>query len=58
MKYWKKNLGKYMNVIITPEDLLTNRNLRRFRNVRTFFIFFNPVISAAILISMLFTGVI
>lgn len=58
MKYWKKNLGKYMNATVRPEDLLVNRNLRRFRNVRTFFMFFNPVASAIILISMLFAGVI
>ncbi len=58
MKYWKKDLGKYMNTTVAPEEFLTNRNLRRFRNIKTFFIFFNPVASAVILISMLFTGVI
>lgn len=58
MKYWKKNLGKYMDVTVRLEDMLANRNLRKFRNIRTFFIFFNPVASAVILISMLFAGVI
>lgn len=57
MKYWKKNLGIY-NTVITPDQMRSNRNLRRFRNVRTFFIFFNPLASAVILISMLFTGMI
>lgn len=57
MKYWKKNLGKYMEVTITGDDLRNNRNLRLFRRIRTFFIFFNPMVSI-ILLSMLFTGVI
>lgn len=57
MKYWKENLAKYMKVQITREDLMNNRNLRRFKRIRTFFTFFNPALSL-VLLSMLLTGVI
>lgn len=57
MKYWKKNLDRYMNATITYADLRSNRNLRRFRNIKTFFVFFNPML-ALVLLAMLFTGVI
>lgn len=57
MKYWKKNLGNYMNVTISLEDLKSNRNLRRFKHVRTFFIIFNPAVSL-VLLSLVLTGVI
>lgn len=57
MKYWKQKAGKYYNATITPADLASNRNLRLFRRIRTFFIFFNPAVSV-VLLSMLFAGVI
>lgn len=57
MKYWKENLAKYMRPAITEYDLMTNRNLRRFKRIRTFFVLFNPMVSL-VLLSMLLTGVI
>ena len=57
MKYWKQQLKLDRNRVFTKEELMRNRNLRRFKRLRTFFLLFNPVMSV-VLLSMLFTGVI
>lgn len=57
MKYWKQQLKLDINRPITSDELMRNRNLRRFRKIRTFFLLFNPMMSV-VLLSMLFTGVI
>ncbi len=57
MKYWKQHLKLDTNRTITMEELRNNRNLRRFRKIRTFFLLFNPMV-AVVLLSMFFTGVI
>jgi hypothetical protein len=57
MKYWKQHLNLDTNRQITVEELMNNRNLRRFKKIRTFFLVFNPMV-AVVLLSMFFTGVI
>lgn len=57
MKYWKQHLNLDTNRQITVEELMKNRNLRRFKKIRTFFLVFNPMV-AVVLLSMFFTGVI
>lgn len=57
MKYWKQKLGIDVQKSISPDVFMKNRNLRLFRSVRTFFVFFNPLVSL-VLLSLLFTGVI
>ncbi len=57
MKYWKQQLKLDRNRVFTREELMRNRNLRRFKRLRTFFLLFNPMVSV-VLLSMLFTGVI
>ncbi len=57
MKYWKQQLKLDRNRVFTREELMRNRNLRRFKRLRTFFLLFNPMVSV-LLLSMLFTGVI
>lgn len=57
MKYWKQQLKLDTSRTITRDALMKNRNLRRFRKIRTFFLLFNPMLSV-VLLSMLFTGVI
>lgn len=57
MKYWKQQLNLDANRTITREEIMKNRNLRRFSKIRIFFLLFNPMVSV-LLLSMFFTGVI
>ena len=56
MKFWKTAQVRYTGVAITREKLMSNRNLRRFRRVRTFFLVFNPIVSM-IALFMIILGV-
>ena len=38
MKYWKQQLKLDRNRVFTREELMRNRNLRRFKRLRTFFL--------------------
>ena len=57
MKYWKQQLKLDKTRVFTREELMGNRNLRKFKRLRTFFLLFNPMVSL-VLLSMLFAGVI
>ena len=48
---------KYKQHIVTPDEVRSNRNLRRFRRIRILFAVVNPVISVVVL-SMIALGVI
>ncbi|MCL6090859.1 MAG: hypothetical protein M1393_07465 [Candidatus Thermoplasmatota archaeon] len=56
MKFWKTAQLRHTGVVITKEKLKSNRNLRRFKRVRTFFLVFNPIVSM-IALFMIIIGV-
>lgn len=51
MKYWMKNIKQPPMRYISREEFRSNRNLRRFRNLRVFFSVFNLTL-AVILIAV------